>query len=105
MANVVRRPGAELDLEEMAVYIGKRSRPTATRFLRAAALTFESLASMPGMGGPYPLANPALRGLRSHPIRGFPNHIAFYLPTAGGIEVIRVLHGARDQDAILEAEP
>lgn len=105
MATVVRRVVAERDLEEMAVYIGRSSRPAAGRFLRAAAGTFERLASMPGLGGSRPLTNPVLQGLRSHPVRGFPNHVIFYLPTGDGIEVVRVLHGARDIDTILEAEP
>lgn len=34
----------------------------------------------------------------------FKNFLIFYLPIAGGIKVIRVLHGSRDVDAILEVE-
>ena len=34
-----------------------------------------------------------LEGLRSFPVG---NYILFYLPEAGGIELTRVLHGARD---------
>lgn len=37
-----------------------------------------------------------LRAIRSFAVRGFPNHIIFYLKVHGGIEVLRVLHGARD---------
>ncbi|MBV8128032.1 MAG: type II toxin-antitoxin system RelE/ParE family toxin [Planctomycetaceae bacterium] len=29
----------------------------------------------------------------------------FYRPIEGGIEIIRVLHGARDIDAVLDPEP
>ena len=49
---------------------------------------------MPGIGALFPLANPSFQSLRHHPIQGFPNYIIFYLPTADGIEVVRVLHGA-----------
>jgi toxin ParE1/3/4 len=45
-----------------------------------------------------------MAGLRSWAIRGFATFLVFYRPTQRGIEVIRVLHGARDLDAILEAE-
>lgn len=38
--------------------------------------------------------------MRVWPIRRFPNHLIFYRPIDGGIEVIRVLHGAQDLDAI-----
>jgi toxin ParE1/3/4 len=42
--------------------------------------------------------------VRNFPVRGFRNHLIFYLPVQGGIEVWRVLHGARDLPAILEQE-
>jgi toxin ParE1/3/4 len=51
-----------------------------------------------------PLANPNLQSLRQHSVRRFRNYIIFYLPTDDGIEVVRVLHGARDVQGILEAE-
>lgn len=37
-------------------------------------------------------------GLRSFPTG---QYIIFYQPVPGGIEIVRVLHGARDLDAIL----
>lgn len=44
---------------------------------------------------------PELVGIRTWAVDGFPNHVAFYRTIEGGIEVIRVLHGARDIDRIL----
>ncbi len=38
------------------------------------------------------------------PIRGFENYLVFYRPIEEGIEVTRVLHGARDIRGILEEE-
>jgi plasmid stabilization system protein ParE len=32
------------------------------------------------------------------------NHVIFYLPLANGIELVRVLHGARDLEAVLDDE-
>src|SRR3954469_9437762 len=63
------------------------------------------LSATPGIGAPRPRANPALRALRMHPVRGFDSHLLFYRPIPDGIELIRVLHGARDIDAILKDEP
>ena len=37
-------------------------------------------------------------------IRGFPNHQIYYRPIDDGIEVIRVLHAARDITKILVEE-
>ena len=105
MATVTRRSVAEQDLEEAAVYIGQNGVPVAKRFLHAADRAFDLLASMPGIGALFPLANPSLQGLRHHSIKGFPKHIIFYLPTADGIEVVRVLHGARNIADLLEGEP
>ena len=36
-------------------------------------------------------------------IKGFEKHLIFYRPAADGIEVIRVIHGARDIDSVLES--
>jgi toxin ParE1/3/4 len=45
----------------------------------------------------FPNAGPARPELRQR-IRSFPvgNYVIFYRPIRGGIELIRVLHGARD---------
>ncbi|AGY57701.1 type II toxin-antitoxin system RelE/ParE family toxin [Gloeobacter kilaueensis] len=40
-------------------------------------------------------------GLRSFPIN---RYVIFYLPISGGIEVVRILHGARDLEAIFLEE-
>ena len=36
------------------------------------------------------------------PVRGFEKHVIFYRPVATGIDVVRVLHAARDIEAIFE---
>ena len=101
---VQRRDQAKRDLVELADYLDQRSQALSDRFLEAVERTLTSLAGMPGLGAPYPLQNPALQGLRHSAIQGFPNHIVFYLPTADGIDVVRVLHGARNIESILERE-
>jgi len=45
-----------------------------------------------------------LKGLRRIPVKGFENYLVFYLPHQGGIDVIRVLHGARNIDNIFALE-
>jgi len=47
---------------------------------------------------------PELEGLRCFRIRGFENHFVFYRPHESGIEVVRVLHGARDLESILDGD-
>lgn len=59
---------------------------------------------MPRMGRPRQFRNPQMDRVRSWAIRGFEKFLVFYRPTDQGIEVIRVLHGAQDIEAILETE-
>jgi plasmid stabilization system protein ParE len=102
MAIIIKRSAAEQDLEDLAIYIGQSSPSAAVRFLLAAERTFEQLAAIRGLGSPFPLANPQLQEIRHYPVKGFPNHIIFYLPQSGGIEVVRVLHGSRHLTKLLE---
>ena len=59
---------------------------------------------MPGLGERRQTANPRLEGLRVWRIQGFEKHLIFYRPVDDGIEIVRVLHGARDIDRLLESE-
>ena len=105
MANRVDiRPRARLDVVELATYVGKDSVLAADRFLDASETTFRSLAESPQVGAVYPTKNERLDGLRVFRVQGFPNHLAFYLERNDGIEIVRVLHGARDLDAALQDE-
>jgi toxin ParE1/3/4 len=42
-----------------------------------------------------------LEGLRLWPVPGFERHLIFYVERADYIDVLRVLHGARDIPAVL----
>jgi toxin ParE1/3/4 len=98
------RPAADTDLDDQAAYLAREaSLDIALRFYDAAA-TFEQIARMPGIGERRPTANPRLEGLRVWRIQGFEKHLIFYRPIADGIEIVRVLHGARDLDRLLESE-
>jgi len=97
-------PAADADLDDQAAYLARvAGLETALRFYDAASATFEDLVGMPGLGELRPTTNPRLEGLRVWRIKGFENHLIFYRQVADGIEVVRVLHGARDIDPILES--
>ena len=97
-------PAADRDLDDHYDYIARDSLDAAIRMQDAARATFAELAEMPRMGKHRPVRNPQLAGLRQWSIRGFPNHLIFYRETDEGVEILRVLHGARDLDRILERE-
>jgi toxin ParE1/3/4 len=100
------RPTADRAIDGQAGYLMQEaSLETALRFYDATAATFETLARMPGMGEHRESSNPRLSGLHVWRVEGFPNHLIFYRPIDGGIEIVRLLHGARDIDSALEAEP
>jgi toxin ParE1/3/4 len=54
------------------------------------------------MGSSFGSARAELEGLRVFPVKGFANYLLFYKPLPRGIELVRVLHGARDIPSILE---
>lgn len=45
-----------------------------------------------------------LEGMRRFRVKGFENFLVFYLPGREGIDVVRVLHGARDIVSIFADE-
>jgi toxin ParE1/3/4 len=101
---VIKRPQVTRDLAEQAVFIGRNNPEAANRFLHAAEDAFGQLDRLPQMGSPRQFRNPALAGLRLWRIPGFERYLIFYRPIPEGIEVIRVLHAARDIAGILEHE-
>ena len=95
---------ARIDLAGFYAYIGERSLESARRFRKAANETFVALARSPGIGEPYEIANPRFEGLRCARVRRFRSCLSFYRPIEGGIEVIRILHAARNIGEILETD-
>src|SRR5579884_4247862 len=98
---IIKSELALQDLEEQAEYSRQRSPRAALRFLDSVEALIRQLASMPGIGERFEMANPLLQDLRRFAIPKFSAHIVYYRPLADGIIVIRVLHGARDADRIL----
>jgi toxin ParE1/3/4 len=101
---VTRKPDVRRDLSEQADYIARGSVDAASRFLDAVEATFEFLADNCDIGQVCAFEDPRTLGLRVWPIRGFPNHLVFYLPTKDGVDIIRVLHGARDLNSIFSPD-
>lgn len=87
---------ARKDLNEIWLYIAEDDEVGADRFIQALVSRFPLLASHPEMGR----ERKELSGdLRSH---AFGNYIIFYRLTQSGIEIARVLHGARDLPPMFE---
>ncbi|MBE9126228.1 MULTISPECIES: type II toxin-antitoxin system RelE/ParE family toxin [unclassified Coleofasciculus] len=101
---IVITPRASQDIDEHFAYIAQNNSDTALRFFDAVRQTCAKLAQMSGMGRPYPVTNPRLEGLRKWSVKGFEKHLIFYLSFDDYIEIVRILHAARDIEAILEQQ-
>lgn len=94
MPQVLKRPQAETDLDEIWWYIAQDNPDNADRFLDKIEERCRALAQFPGMGISREELMPALRSL------SVGNYLIFYLPVEDGIEVVRVLPGMRDIEAV-----
>ncbi len=81
------------DLREIGLWIAKENPDAAERFLSAAEQTFQQLKLHPGLGR---LRSFTVPGVRSWPIPGFKRYLVFYLPTPKELQILAVIHGARD---------
>lgn len=95
---------ADEDLDGQFAYLAQDNPEVGVRFLDATRRAFEQLSEMPGIGSPREFKNPRLSGARVWPVPGFRNHLVFYQVTDEGIQVLRVLHAARDIPGLLEEE-
>ncbi len=94
MPETLIRPEAEADLEEIWLYIAQDDPYIADRFIDLIEETCHTLAHNPLMGRSRPeLAS----GLRSFPVGSY---IIFYVPLEDGVEIVRIISGARDIDAL-----
>src|SRR5690349_15518283 len=89
-------PRADRDIDDHFLYIANDRFDSAIKFLVAVRADMNKLCDMPGMGPVWGLTRSDLRDVRFWPIGGFRNFLIFHRPTKDGIEVLRVIHGARD---------
>ncbi len=89
-------PRASADLIEIWSYIADDSVANADAFIDKMYETIQLLANKPGSGRHREELAP---GIQSFP---FGRYIIFYRVVSSAIEIIRVLHGARDIENIFE---
>lgn len=104
MSEVYKRAIVIRDLIEQATYIAQDNLDASDRFLAAAEETFKQLARMPAMGRLREFSHPKLAGIRQQSIKGFRKYLVFYRITESCVEILRVLHVARDIEANFEEE-
>jgi toxin ParE1/3/4 len=90
---------AEADLEQIATYIAQQSAEIALNFVQELRQKCQALADAPRG---YPLV-PRYEhlGIRRPPLG---NYLIFYRVGPDAIEVVHILHGARDYEPLLFPE-
>ena len=88
---------ARADLTEIVNYISRDNPSAARRVLHELRDVMRKLAATPEMGH-------FRRDLAAEPLRFWPvySYLVIYRPESRPLQVVRVLHGARDVRAILE---
>ena len=95
------RPKARRDIRDIAAYIAADNLEASDRFIDEAYSAFALLAQMPLMGSARRFRREGLKGLRLWRIPRFEKHLVVYRPRPDGVEIIRVVHGARQVERLL----
>jgi len=98
MPLIIKRPRARGDLTEIWNYIAADNETRADAFVDLIDQKFQALSNHPNLGRSR---DELEEGLRSFPVG---NYVIFYRAIPAGVEIIRVLHGSRDLNAILNAD-
>lgn len=88
---------ARRDLADITAYVAQDSGAAAKRLLANFKDAFRGIAKMPGKGH-------CRKDLTDLPVRFWPvgSYLEVYDPSRRPVEILRVLHGARDVGTILE---
>jgi toxin ParE1/3/4 len=101
MPALIKRPIVIQDLMEIATYISYDNLDAGDQFLYAAESTFQRIAKNPGVGRLCNFKDPSVAQLRQYPVKGFKNYLVLYELTETVIDIVRVVHGARNFEQLL----
>lgn len=96
MKSIRITPKADHDIDECCAWINRSNPGAARRFLEAVEHTCNEIAQMPGIGSLRYAEVSLIRGIRMVAVEGFKQYLLFYLERENSIDIIRLLHGARD---------
>src|ERR1700676_3972477 len=96
MSRVIQRPEAKLGTIEIADHIARDNLDAAQRFIQGVEESYTFLAEFPDSGESWETSNPKYSKTRIWPVHGFPNYLIFFRPCRDGVEILSVIHAARD---------
>ena len=98
------RPRADVDIDAAFGHLSEGSPDAAARFLDALQDALVMLSALPEIGTPCEFSSGALQGLRMWRVAGFEVWLIFYGASSERIDIVRILHGSRDVEAVLDGE-
>jgi toxin ParE1/3/4 len=96
MPQVLYTPEADQDLRKIATYIARDNLAAALHWLDEMQAACDLLAAQPGIG--QRMHTRRFGEVRRHVVG---NYLIYYQPAPGCIEILRVLHGAREQERLI----
>ena len=96
MAKARHTPAADQDLVQISTYIANDNPTAAFRWLDEMQEVCDLLAEQPGLG--QQVQTKRLGQVRRHAVG---NYLIYYRPITEGVEILHVVHGAREQDRIV----
>lgn len=99
---LIIRNRATQDLRQQANYIfSSGSVDAAEQFLELAEATFAQILTVPRIGKSLDFLSERMGEVRQWRIKNFQDYLVFYRLQDERVEILRILHGARDLDNIL----
>ncbi len=98
MPEIVKLPRARVDLVEIWDYIADDSEAQADAFIDSIDRKLRILSEKPYLGR---VRQELAENMRSFPVD---RYVIFYIVIPNGIQIVRVLHGARDLDSMFEGD-
>jgi toxin ParE1/3/4 len=92
MAEVIKTPEVIESLRRIVQYIAKDNLPAALRWLDEIEAVCDLLAAQPDIG--QRIRTKRFGEVRRHVVGSY---LVYYRPVAGGVEILLVVHGAREQ--------
>ena len=96
MARLIRAPEALADLHSIVGHIARDNPTAALRRIESVETLFHTLSRQPLMGE---RCQSHRWGEQRRFLHG--HYVVYYRPLDNGVDILRVLHGARDQDTQL----
>lgn len=105
MATTVRRHSSvRWDILEIYDFIALDNYKAAEKVVSAIEIGVFEISRTPDVGPPYETAVPHLQSLRMYPVPGFQDYLIFYQHNEVHIEILYVVHGARDLHEIFDED-